>query len=258
MSVLSQIDELISIISKSNDICMFSFQKSNDENDTEDTQEQYLIKQFCKNNDKYKYEYFEIPPQNTIPVGSVVFCEKVYGKIKPNYYPNFMKDYLFRKVWITNDVSKYDNIFCKPANSYKKWNGSIKSNDSTHSSVNECKEEVWCSEIVHFVNEWRYYIVNGDVIGSAWYDGDISDKDVLKGLAKKPPILPTDLLNKLKQNNYFGVMDLGEIIINSKTVLSLVEACHPYAVGWYLQTNDYTKYANFVIESDKYMRAITK
>ena len=48
---------------------------------------------------------------------------------------------------------------------------------------------------------------------------------------------------------------MGELIKDGKRVLALVEACHPYAIGWYLESDSYTKYAEFLIESDKYLRS---
>ena len=61
----------------------------------------------------YTASYYQIPikvisnykdvPENWIPLGSIEWISKVLGKeITPNYYPDFLKDYLHRKVWRTD------------------------------------------------------------------------------------------------------------------------------------------------------------
>ena len=41
---------------------------------------------------------------------------------------------------------------------------------------------------------------------------------------------------------------------DGKLEFILVETCHPYAIGWYLESNSYKNYAKFLIESDKYLK----
>jgi hypothetical protein len=234
---------------------LFAFEKDTNNTEDEETFEESLIKQFCEKNTDYEYGYFDNPPliDNIIPVGSVKWCEKVYGKIIPNYYPDFMKAYFNRKIWQTDDIKKYEDIFIKPADSYKSWDGHIKTDED-----NILSGSIWCSELVIFVNEWRYYIMDGNIVSSAWYDGNISDEDVLKGFSKPPPILPDDLLKKLKENNYCGILDMGEIDQEGKQLLTLVECCHPYAFGWYDENSSPSTYCDFLIKADKYMKNLKK
>ena len=227
------------------------------DNYEEETVEDEMIMKFCKTN-LSEIRYSIEPEINHIPVGSVEWCEKVYSQCKPNYYPHFISEFLYRNIWINNyKTIKQNNksIFIKPAYTYKRWPGFVYSHNNKNIDISD-NEVCYCSDVVHFINEWRYYIINGKVLASAWYDGDISDDDVIKGIAPKPPTLSYKLLEKLQQNNYYGVIDMGEIIKDGKKVLALVEACHPYAIGWYLDSNSYETYAKFLIESDKYMRTL--
>lgn len=221
-----------------------------------ETVEEEMIMKFCKTN-LSEVRYSTEPEINCIPVGSVDWCEKVYGQCTPDYYPHFLSEFLYRKVWINNFKTIKQNkksIFIKPTFKYKRWPGFVYSHNNKNIDILD-NDVCYCSDVVHFINEWRYYIVNGKVLASTWYDGDISDKDVIKGLVPKPPNLPYKLLEKLYYNKYYGVIDMGELIKDGKRVLALVEACHPYAIGWYLESDSYTKYAEFLIESDKYLRS---
>ena len=231
---------------------LFAFEKIDDE----ETIEEEMIKEYCKSNSS-EIKYVTEPIMDSIPVGSVEWCEKVYGKCIPNYYPSFLKDYLHRNIWKCKYISIIHNdvdLFIKPCDVYKSWNGFVYSKDEQYDIKIKDNENLICSDVVHFINEWRYYIINGKVLESAWYDGDISDEDVLKGLAKNPPKLPDKLLSILEENNYYGVIDMGEIMKDGQLELALVETCHPYAVGWYLESNSYENYAKFLIESDKYLK----
>ena len=233
---------------------LFTFEKLDDTSD-EETIEEEMIAQYCASSVS-EMKYVKEPPLNSIPIGSVQWCEKVYGKHTPDYYPDFLKDYLHRKIWKCQFKNIKENdkpLFIKPSEDYKSWNGFVYSKNTSDIKIKD-DEYIICSDVVHFINEWRYYIINGKVLESAWYDGDISDEDVLKGLAKKSPKLPDKLLSILEENNYYGVIDMGEIMKDGKLEFILVETCHPYAIGWYLESNSYKNYAKFLIESDKYLK----
>ena len=245
---------------------IFAFELYDDSNSEIKTLEEAMIARYCKDNNNYEYQYFTKQlPLHTIPIGSVEWCEKVYGPFIPNYYPDFLNNYLSRKIWKSDYKTIYNSykepVFIKPANKYKKWSGFVyKQNrdediDNNDNISIDDNEELWCSEVVHFINEWRYYIINGEVHESSWYDGDISDTDVIAGLAKPAPNLPLDILTKLKEKKYYGVIDMGEIMLNNKLTLALIEAVEPYAIGWYFEESSYKKYGEFIIKSDRYLRS---
>jgi hypothetical protein len=60
------------------------------------------------------------------------------------------------------------------------------------------------------------------------------------------------LLTVLDEEKYSGVIDIGEMNVDGHWELDVVEASHPYAMGWY-STNDET-YGTFLIKSHEYLR----
>lgn len=107
-----------------------------------------------------------------IPVGSVEFCLSYIGhNIIPDYYPEFLSDTLHRIVWKTDEWPLGNSIFIKPADRYKRFTGFV-----TNGGYRKKKRgPYWCSEVVHFINEYRYYVSNGKEIDAAWYSGKDSD-----------------------------------------------------------------------------------
>ena len=172
-------------------------------------------------------------PKDCIPVGSVEYCLKALGrKIKPDYYPEFLKQYLYREVWETNIWTLGKKLFIKPADRYKRFNGFV----TNGGYKGKKRPPYWCSEIVKFNNEWRYYVANGKILTGEWYSGDeINTPDA--------PLLDIEI-----PDNYCGAIDFGEL---STGKLALVEANHPFACGWY--GKDYKLYAEWIIKGWEYM-----
>lgn len=120
----------------------------------------------------------------TIPIGDVDFCEQVLNNRLFNYpidfYPDFLSSYISRKIGYSAfgfvEASQYKSsrrLFIKPAKIWK--------SDFT-SRVVEPNEEVpldwyYWSEVVDFVQEWRYYVADGKVITSGWYAGNDEDEE---------------------------------------------------------------------------------
>jgi hypothetical protein len=241
----------------------FIFDKNEIDLEDEETFEESLIKKYCKENSNYEIKYYYKFPENKnniIPIGSVKWCEQKYKNKKPDFYPKFLQKLLHRNIWKTTYKELYNSdklkdigIFIKPCNNYKKWNGFILKPENLNNQIIEDDEEIYCSDVIDIINEWRYYIINGEVQVSAWYDGKITDEMVINGLSKYPPQLPLNIQNKLKLKKFYGVIDIGEILINNKLKLILIEMCHPYAIGWYLEEDSYNEYANFIIKSDEYL-----
>jgi len=160
-------------------------------------------------------------PEGFIPIGSVEWIDKLLLKEKtiPDYYPDFLKDYLFRNVWKTDKWPIEKGIFIKPADKHKRFNGFV----TFGGYKKKKKPPYWCSDVVHFINEWRYYIANGEVLAGEWYSGDeINTPDAPK-------------LNIEIPKNYCGALDFGTL---STGKLALVEANSPYACGWYGKNYD--------------------
>jgi hypothetical protein len=170
--------------------------------------------------------YKEVP-SSWIPVGSVEWVEKILGKhFIPNYYPDFLKDYLNRKVWQTNEWPLGKIVFIKPADKCKRFTGFI-----TNGGYRKKKKSpYWCSEVVKFDNEWRYYIANGKVLTGEWYAGDeVSCPDA----PSLDIVFPSD---------FCGAVDMG--LIGDK--MTLVEANEPFSCGWYGKNHDL--YTRWIVE----------
>lgn len=101
-------------------------------------------------------------PEGYIPVGKVEWCENFLPKEKtiPDYYPEFLKDYLFRKVWKTDTWPMSKGVFVKLSDHHKRFTGFI-----TIGGYRKKKRgPLYCSEVVKFTNEWRYYVAEGKVL----------------------------------------------------------------------------------------------
>ncbi len=159
-----------------------------------------------------------------VPSGTVQWVSKIIGEnIIPDYFPNFLSRWITRKVWRDNKWPG-KNIFLKPADKYKRFDGFI-----TDEMSKRKKGPFWCSEIVNFQNEWRWYIAYGEVIGAYWY----------KGILDEPVEAPT--LDITWPKNWCGAVDFG-ILENGK--IELIESHHPFACGWYGKKHE--EYAKFL------------
>lgn len=198
--------------------------------------EEMAIIMACNISDDHEYKVFHHKkdvPVGSIPVGSVEWCEEIYGHIfKPDYYPDFLRDHLYRKIWEVEKWPQQRGIFVKPSDRHKKWNGKF----TTGGYGGKKKGPYWCSERITILSEWRYYVVNGKVLFGEWYDGEV-EKDA-------PSIDHIEF-----PSDYCGAVDFGE---TNDGKLALIEANSPYAVGWY--GKDCKIYLEFVIEGYKYIQ----
>lgn len=155
-------------------------------------------------------------PDGFIPVGSVEWCEKSLPKTvtTPDYYPDFLQGYLHRKVWRTDKWPLGQKVFIKPSDQHKRFTGFCTSGTYRKKK----KGPYWCSEIVSFTNEWRYYVADGKILTGEWYWGD----DV------NTPDAPA--LDVTIPAGFCGALDFGALATGE---LALVEAHPPYACGWY-------------------------
>jgi hypothetical protein len=172
-----------------------------------------------------------------IPCGSVEWCEIILGKkIIPDYYPEWLQDHLYRKVWKA-DKWPLQRVFIKPSERYKRFSGKT----TTGTYKGKKKPPYWCSEIVHFQNEWRYYISNGKVLCSGWYSGD----------EEKTPDAPELKINI--PSNFCGAVDFGTL---SSGELALVEVNHPFSCGWYGSREQDHLYFQWLIDGWVYMKEL--
>ena len=166
-------------------------------------------------------------PAEYVPCGSVEWCEQTLGyHVKPDYYPEWLNQYLYRNVWKADKWPLGEKVFIKPADRYKRFTGFC----TIGTYKRKKKPPYWCSEIIKFTNEWRYYVSNGKVLCGEWYWGD----------EVNTPLAPE--LNIVIPSEYCGALDFGI----SDGVLTLVEAQHPFACGWY--GKDTSLYAQWLVD----------
>ena len=172
-------------------------------------------------------------PDEFVPCGSVEWCEQSLGCIiKPNYYPGWTKDIWHRNIWYNNKW-ELRRVFVKPANRHKRFTGFI----TTGTYKGKKKGSLVYSDIVQFVDEWRYYISFGKVLTSAWYWGQHEDR-----------VCP-DLDNIIKvPDSYSGALDIGLL---STGEYALVESNSPFACGHYSENHE--AYFQWLIDGWDYM-----
>ena len=179
-------------------------------------------------------------PEGFIPVGSVEWTLKLLNKnITPDYYPEFLKEWLHRKVWKSKWPLKKD-VFVKPADRYKRFTGFV---TKTNGYAGKKRGILWCSEVVTFVDEWRYYVCNGKVLTAEWYWNN--------KLETEGEPLPAPELDIRWPEGWCGAADFGSLPDGK---IALIEAQHPFAIGWYGDSSKDKLYLEFLVEGWKYVQ----
>ena len=142
-------------------------------------------------------------------------------------YPDQLTDFLGRRIWTTTLQKLCEErlpVFIKPIEE-KKAPGLV-----VH-ALSDLQEDygllgpdtqVYCSEPVHFVSEWRCYLVYGKIVGLKFYDGDQSqecDRAIIDAAVRAYPDMPAGC------SLDFGVTDDGRTL--------LIEMNDGYSLGVY-------------------------
>lgn len=163
--------------------------------------------------------------ENEIPVGDVAFIHEVLGRyITPDYYPRFLDQYLHRKIWWSDSWPYHQRCFVKPADRHKRFTGFVK----RVGWKGRKKGPLWCSEIVEFVSEWRWYIHDGKIIDARWGSGIEA---------------PVPELGITFPKGYCAAVDFGRLATGE---LALIEANSPFSCGWYGPLKDAAIYARWL------------
>lgn len=167
----------------------------------------------------------QLVPEGYVPVGSVEWVQSVLKfKPIPDYSPYFLTEYLHRKITTADTIETQSPIFVKPSDSYKRFEGFV------YLGNQELPDGPYVlSEVVNFINEWRYYVSNGNILAAEWYKG-IEECKAPEIQASWPA-------------TYCGAVDFGEL---DSGVIALVEAHHPFACGWY--GDDHEAYIQWLID----------
>lgn len=102
-----------------------------------------------------------------------------FGIIAPEMdYPDELKKYLGRKVWKTkmNEINNNPDswpVFVKPIED-KQFTGIVvrSTKDLIGCGIQGVNQDVYCSEIVEFVAEWRCFVRYGKILSVRPYKGD--------------------------------------------------------------------------------------
>ncbi|MFF2479730.1 ATP-grasp domain-containing protein [Paenibacillus sp. NPDC058071] len=101
--------------------------------------------------------------------------ERSQGEID---YPNSLSNYFGRKIWTTTIQQLFENkqdwnVFVKPKDITKKFAGKVVKEYKDFIGLIEQNEDtnIWCSEIVDFVTEWRCFIRYGEILDIRHYKG---------------------------------------------------------------------------------------
>lgn len=93
-------------------------------------------------------------------------------------YPEELKEFLGRKIWKSTLYSvikdtKNVPVFIKPIHEAKRFSGTVleKSEDIVKLGGSVTDIDVWCSEKVNFVSEWRLWVLKGEIVGLTPYRG---------------------------------------------------------------------------------------
>jgi|688.fasta_scaffold113424_3 hypothetical protein len=226
-----------------------------------DKNEYCIIRSDIDDLEKYSEEL-----RSAIPVGSVEFVRKameIAGFKEPmiDPYPITDEKYLHRKVQkidlIGHCFFPFFDGFVKPTK-LKQFTGFVYDpKDYSDEYLNEQKEslyeayrdsckihksyEVWTSDVVKFMGEWRYYIQNEKIIGYARYDDDDENPEELQEPDKS---LIKEYISKLEIKHPY-VLDFG-ILSTGET--ALVEYNPPFAIGLYGDALSPKQYLSFLEE----------
>ena len=192
---------------------------------------------------KVVYSITDEDPRNPV-VGTVddvrVALDTFGVKLDPLDYPDELIPFMGRKVWqstlftITSHPEDW-HVFVKPVEDIKRFHGTVldKSEDLIKLGGGLEDIDVWCSTKVHFVSEWRLWVLEGEIVGLNPYKGrwDVfPDPEVLKKAVAAYHHAPAGYALD------FGVTDDGRTL--------LVEVSDGYGL------------ASFGLKSVKYMKVL--
>ena len=157
--------------------------------------------------------HFSITP-DTLVIGSIPFVHGALHKMglptpEPDDYPSVLQEHFHRRIWPTKmRVVESQACFVKPRKKLKRFTGRVMYGyDPFLVNYASLNTEVWASEIVKFVSEWRCFVVRGDLVGVRHYDGDVdvpldleTVQEAILALGSPPDGYALD----------FGVLDTGE------------------------------------------------
>ena len=156
-----------------------------------------------------------------------VALERLGVNLVPVDYPDELMPFTGRKIWqstlftITSRPECW-HVFVKPVVDVKRFRGTLldKSEDLIKLGGGLEDIDVWCSEKVQFLSEWRIWVLDGEIVGLSPYRGEwdlFPDAEVLRNAVKAYKSAPKAYALD------FGVTDQGKTL--------LVEVSDAYALS---------------------------
>ncbi|WP_199030770.1 ATP-grasp domain-containing protein [Ralstonia sp. ASV6] len=193
----------------------------------------------------------------TLPIGSVEFVRKAMtlaGIAEPESmsYPEALQPWLHREVKQRRAGSILGEWFIKPTTT-KTFTGFVVDilGNPDHLSFHDRAQynaflalppdtPVWVSEPVKWQSEYRYYVVNGQVLGEGRYDDapddmPLPDQDVVREMVAA-------MANSSRTPVAYG-LDVG-VLGSGET--ALIECNDAWALGYYRGTLDYRDYVEML------------
>lgn len=148
-------------------------------------------------------------------------------------YPSDLMKYLYRNVWKSSLKyfrQKIDSdgelapVFIKPAHKVKRFTGRVISTADDLSPLCNIggNVELYCSEQVRWVSEYRVPVIHGKIQGYFWYDGD---KSITVDTAEVEKMVHDYVMAPWAYCLDVGVLDTGET--------ALVEVNDAFSIGMY-------------------------
>ena len=175
-------------------------------------------------------EEFDKRNPEDVVVGGVIMVWHALNErgIVPKYldYPEELVDFLGRKIWkirLKDIHNEKFPVFIKPVEEKIAPGIVVKSKEDLEEyRLLDPETEIFCSEVVSLVSEWRCFLIYGQVIGIHFYYGDCElecDRAVIDAAVNDYPDMPAGFAMD------FGVTDDGRTI--------LIEVNDGYSLGAY-------------------------
>ncbi len=162
---------------------------------------------------------------------------------KPQPYPDCLSPYMGRTVQIMPLAKVYPYLqslsepcFVKPADAFKLFTGFIIFGQSEWGKL--CclppHAQIYACSVVHFVSEWRVYVIRGKILGQYWYWGSNHDPVDMKVVEEAVQIYQSQPDSMDAYCIDFGLTETGETL--------LVELNEGFSIGNYgLPDEDYAQ-----------------
>jgi hypothetical protein len=162
----------------------------------------------------------------------------------PNDYPASLNEFLYRRIWRSTLGAlefglcdgRYPAIFAKPANRCKRFTGCVLETEYDLFKVSGVsrREELWCSEVITWLSEYRIYVVNSEIRSIDFYAGN---PEITIDLTEIDRAI--ELLDKAGESYAGYAIDFG-VLATGET--ALVEMNDGFSLGAYkIEPKNYTE-----------------